>query len=956
MTRTSLETPGHSNYSRKLNFRRDLDVEMRSEGHDYFVPNLNIPIGGQPFPGQRDVDSITRSGNVATVTIGRGHHYENGETLVIDGAEEPEYNGDFIISNVTATTFDYVVEGEPSSPAEGEITASPIERIILWHTARRPNGKTAVIAGSERRLYRYFALDNGAYMSTDPNDYPAGQVALYWSTNPADYPVGEIPEYVDSDLGEWIVIGWGFKTWAEGALRWEAVSINGWSVFNNSIDLAVSYRVEDIFVKPVYELREQGVAFFGTMAESSTVLAAADISEIFSTKMEELFAFKGTVKSGNLIASQTGNTVTASANFFDVSMVGKTIIYDDGTQRNITAFVNAKTLTVDGAATVISPGQKFTLRTQAEQLGSFFSGMTTGTLPQGSSTVTASAGIFTAGMVGKTLRFTNGFSRLIVAFISPTQVTLDTPAAPSAITNYPFFVVSEPDFASPDYIVTADSGFFTPDMVGLHLIWDSGETRTIKAFISSTQVYVDADSSISKGFIGLENTDTYAAYEQTQYTNRVQYRKIWSLPDLPTRWGAIVPGAIVAGQRRLQLKYPVKSFSNGQAIIITGAGVDGGNLITTVAYISALGSVMTLNDSAVTTVTDAAVTSLDTIGSILGFTDLQDDSSGIVKMLDLQGTLVVYKDTAIFLCTFTGLPDTPWNYRHIKTPLAKNLYYRFTLTNVQSLAHVYAGRNSFFRFDLTTRTPTEVPILEVISNIFYERATLARTNEIWAADNPITNSVFFSIPHEATDEGSAGPEGTEQVISWDYQFNTTSTLDISITGAGAVKRPETGIAVGETEDWFAMGTQRGVALIFGRTEEPQPFWANSKEIYYRRESNPFDPTPYPYVSRLHGGMAHFGTPFNEKDLLELVIYLASQSPNTEFTVELYGARNTPESPTLLATRVFSNPISKNLMPIFFRENYYMDNVIVFGLNNPLRIAMRTWRGHGLDTRSIIRRP
>lgn len=951
MTRPTLELPGLNNYAVKRNFRRDLDQEMRREGHDYFVPNTNIAIGGQPFPGLRRVTGIARVGATATVTIALGHHFEEGETILINGAVEAEYNGEFVITNITATAFDYTVTGTPATPATGSITSAPIESLNLFHQARRPNGKNAVIAGSERRLYRYFGLDDGEYFSIDPNDYPAGQTALYVSTDPADYPVGEIPAYVDNDPGEWIVIGWGYKTWAEGAHRWEADSINGTSIFNNGIDLPQSYRVEDIVAIPVYELREQGVAFVGTIADSAGIQTAADIAEIHADKIEDLFAFKGTLKSGNLTATQAVNTVTTPDAFFTADMVGKTIIYNDDTEttRNITAFIDSKNVTVDGAATTISPGETFSIRTKADQPGSLYSGLITGSQPAGSAVVTASGAIFLLTMVGKRLRFTNGFSREIIGFISPTQVTLDAPVNPDTVTALPFWIVSNPEFASPDYIVTAAAPIFTDDMVGLNLVWDTGQVRKIKALAGvapTSTVYVDTDLPVPLGFFGWGNLDTYAPYEMGQYVNRIQYRFIWSLPDEPTRWGATVPGSITAGQHRMQLKYPVKSFSNGEEIIITGAGVNGGNLITTIAYISALGSVMLLADAAETTVEDVAVTRTDTIGSILGFADLQGDSSGIVKMLGLQDTLVIYKDTDIFLANFTGSPDTPWNFRQIRVPLAKNLYYRFTLTLAQGLFHVYAGRSSFYRFDLTTRQPTEIPSAELVSNLFFDVVTIERTNEIFAADNSITNETFVVVP----------TEGEDKVICADYLFGTISTSNIAITGAGTMKRPETGISIGETEDWFVMGTARGVALVYGKADGPQPFWSNAREIFYRREANPYNATKGAYVSTLHGGMASFGSPFNEKDLLEYLPYLASQSPNTTFLVELYGTRNTPETPSLLASRTFTNPVAKNLMPVFFRKNYFQDRLTVTGLDNPFRLAMRTWRGFGLQTRSIIRRP
>lgn len=60
--------------------------------------------------------SITRSGSTATVTK-ESHGFSNGETVIITGARQDEYNGEFLIGNVTANTFTYSVAGSPVSPA-----------------------------------------------------------------------------------------------------------------------------------------------------------------------------------------------------------------------------------------------------------------------------------------------------------------------------------------------------------------------------------------------------------------------------------------------------------------------------------------------------------------------------------------------------------------------------------------------------------------------------------------------------------------------------------------------------------------------------------------------------------------------------------------------------------------------------------------------------------------------
>jgi hypothetical protein len=70
------------------------------------------------------VTSITRSGSVATVTTTGPHGATTGQNVTIAGATQPAYNGTDDLTVTGASTFTYLVNGEPASPATGAITAS----------------------------------------------------------------------------------------------------------------------------------------------------------------------------------------------------------------------------------------------------------------------------------------------------------------------------------------------------------------------------------------------------------------------------------------------------------------------------------------------------------------------------------------------------------------------------------------------------------------------------------------------------------------------------------------------------------------------------------------------------------------------------------------------------------------------------------------------------------------
>lgn len=89
------------------------------------VDSVNFFIDGNTIVNNncgtiKTVSSITLSGSTATATV-TAHGYPNSDVITIFGANPAEYNGSFIISNVTADTFDYTTTSGLTSPAVGNI-------------------------------------------------------------------------------------------------------------------------------------------------------------------------------------------------------------------------------------------------------------------------------------------------------------------------------------------------------------------------------------------------------------------------------------------------------------------------------------------------------------------------------------------------------------------------------------------------------------------------------------------------------------------------------------------------------------------------------------------------------------------------------------------------------------------------------------------------------------------
>lgn len=101
--------------------------------------------------GTISVTSITRVGQVATVTTASAHGFDDGQVTTIAGAAETEYNVvDARIIVESDTIFHYVVPGSPTTPATGTITSTtsiPLGQLRTFFM--RDNDPDPIPTGSE---------------------------------------------------------------------------------------------------------------------------------------------------------------------------------------------------------------------------------------------------------------------------------------------------------------------------------------------------------------------------------------------------------------------------------------------------------------------------------------------------------------------------------------------------------------------------------------------------------------------------------------------------------------------------------------------------------------------------------------------------------------------------------------------------------------------------------------
>jgi len=143
-----------------------------------FTYQVNTNLSG-PIPGNliltNMIISITRVGATAYVTTSGPHGMVSADYVKIQGADQADYNGVFIITVISANSFTYTVANSPAIPATGTITykkvSSSITRtgstatVTMFQPHGWVTGNYVRISDADQAEY------NGTFQLTKVDDY-----------------------------------------------------------------------------------------------------------------------------------------------------------------------------------------------------------------------------------------------------------------------------------------------------------------------------------------------------------------------------------------------------------------------------------------------------------------------------------------------------------------------------------------------------------------------------------------------------------------------------------------------------------------------------------------------------------------------------------------------------------------------------------------------------------------
>lgn len=684
-------------------------------------------------------------------------------------------------------------------------------------------------------------------------------------TSPASYSYLAARRFDYANSG-WVDISTDTNAFeATAPKRLQSVDCGSYVVANNGIGLPRSWVVGDSAIQPIHELREQGIISVGDITEAYGVLKCSDIVEAAS----------------GLSGLMNGPRPYGA------------IAFDPLSPRLVNAALHSEALSkwVTGGSPGVIDGDLFTSTVSLAAM----LGMSSADLIY-SDFIPKFSGPATFSFYTRRRSFNSvSRARLIdVAVAVRVDVTISFSGGGfvPALTISAGTLVSSQHLGSNIYRITiaAAGDIAAGNQHRIEFVPATGSTAEV--FIGGFQL---APGSTAPTYIGTGSEPVDLTLQ------RIAYRTLWSNIGNPRDFAATVPGSITSGSPTLTLSWPMASFAVGDELTVIGAGAAGGNLRATIESIS--GKTVTLSSNAGATVADADVQKTTALNSIVGYKDLSEDGSAILRVLPLGNRVVAYKQSGdIFVGYFTGDLDEPFVYERVYSPKgqSRGLVFPYTLIDVGGRYHLYAGESEFYRFSLGAQEPEIHEVFrDCRRSLFFSRVSTADLNDIFSVMNGCTNEVFVCYPYN---------DGTQKYAALAYDFTEgheciDEITDFNFRCAATIQKPNGDKSSDPATLWFVMGTTTGTVATYGKS--------NLAILAMNRFGAA-------WTRVLEWGFNPLGDGFNEKDVRSFVP-LAAGGTTTSATLKLYGVNRTTATPSLLTTKAFS---LDRLAALFFRRIYF----------------------------------
>ena len=442
--------------------------------------------------------------------------------------------------------------------------------------------------------------------------------------------------------------------------------------------------------------------------------------------------------------------------------------------------------------------------------------------------------------------------------------------------------------------------------------------------------------------------------------NRIRQRHIWSEHGQPRNWAPVFTATLAAVTSTIQLPFPSSVFvANETRIAVDGGGINGGTLGGETGYESGIlvtavaGAQISLEKETAAGLTyprTVRVMRFADTSSIVGYNDMTDDGSAIIKALALRDVFVVYRDTGIFVGRYTAVLEQPFLFKRVYNGLNVP-YYPDTVIEVQGVGHLYCGQKRFFLFDGIDE-PKIFQTLDLARKSFLFYASADRYSA-FALQQPETREVWFGTP--------------SYTLCYDYESKTASAINTGITAAAQITMPETGeqrlllanvesdVSYGVLTSVYSPSRQMTFSYLHRFQEKFSSLGLYGGGMFTRYPWND-GMNPEQYDSVLVSGLWSLGDDFNEKTIRSYVLQLASGSAASGWAikVKLTARHEANEEGRTLFERTVTPPDFTNgrlMLPIYFNGTFFQDEIMISGTTD-VQIVARTIEVAGVPSRGI----
>ena len=403
--------------------------------------------------------------------------------------------------------------------------------------------------------------------------------------------------------------------------------------------------------------------------------------------------------------------------------------------------------------------------------------------------------------------------------------------------------------------------------------------------------------------------------------NRIRYRHIWSEYGKPREWAPTFAVELAAASATMTLPFPSKAFTAGETrVAVVNGGINGGTLGGETGYESgilvtaAAGASITIEKSTavLTYPRTVQVCRFTDTSSIVGYRDLTDDGSAVLKALPLRDSFILYRETGIFIGRYTATLAEPFQFRRAFRGKTIHVpYYHDTLIDLDGTGHIFADRERFYLFDGVDEPKVYQP-LELSRARFF--ATAGGQGDPFAVHQPQTAEIWFCTPTD--------------VLAYDVATRTCSEIDAAVAAAATIADPLTGV------QRFVLATGGALACYGGGT---------------------FARYGVGVAARIVSGLWAMDDEHNEKEVRAYILLLSSTCAPISMVITMESTNDLATTPAQLFSET-TLPGWDGYIPLYFVGGYFRDTIEVPASagDKDVQISGRTIEACGIATYGVGR--